>query len=73
MSGFLLLILSTYVVFFIFDIAKSHRDYERYKFTHVVQDPTQSWLKFFCRDHMWSIFSILIFLISGLIIEYIFI
>jgi hypothetical protein len=72
MSGFLLLILSTYVVFFIFDIAKSYRDYSKYSFLSF-DKPTKSWWLFFIDEHKLSIVSILIFVILGLIMECIFI
>ena len=72
MSGFLFLILSTYVVFFIFDISKSYRDYSKYLFLSF-DKPKKSWWLFFIDEHKLSIVSILIFVILGLIMECIFI
>lgn len=68
MSGYLHLVLSMYVVFLIYDIAISYNDYENYNFKRIVKDPTQSWLKFFFAEHIWSVGTVIAFGLLGLML-----
>jgi|SaaInl5LU_22_DNA_1037371.scaffolds.fasta_scaffold05560_3 hypothetical protein len=66
MDKFLHLVLSGYVVLLFLDILRSHYHYERHKFL-LFDKPTKKWIDFFKDDHKWTIGTLIVTLLLGLI------
>ena len=65
MEKFLHLVLSGYVVLLFLDVLRSHYHYERHKFS--LLNPTKTWFDFFIDEHKWTIGTLVVTLLLGLI------
>ena len=67
MDKFLHLVLSAYVVLLILDIIRSYYYYDEHKFVSF-DKPTKKWIDFFMDDHRWTLTTLLVTLLLGLVL-----